>query len=94
MTSRNCWLRLQTVCALALFSVVGIVWTGRVWQARAADGAAMALEPAFKQHVKPFLEQNCLRCHNADTMMSGVRFSQLVRHREESGDWARLNEIT
>lgn len=37
----------------------------------------MALEPSFKQQVRPFLEQNCVRCHNADTMMSGVRVDQL-----------------
>jgi len=37
----------------------------------------MALEPSFQQQVKPFLEQNCVRCHNADTTMSGVRVDQL-----------------
>jgi len=77
MTSRNCWPRLQTVCALALFFFVGIVWTTRFWLAYAAGSAPTALEPSFEQLVKPFLEQNCVRCHNADTMMSGVRVDEL-----------------
>src|SRR5258706_7135096 len=77
MTSRNCWPRLQTVCALALVSVVGIVWTARVWQARAADGPAVPLEASFQQQAKPFLEQHCVQCHNADVMTSGVRVDHL-----------------
>jgi cytochrome c553 len=77
MTLRNCWPRLQTVGALALFSVAGIAWTARFWLAQAADGAPLALGPSFQQQVKPFLEQNCVRCHNADTTMSGVRVDQL-----------------
>jgi mono/diheme cytochrome c family protein len=77
MASRNRWLRLLTVRALALFSFAGILWTARFWFAYAADGAPTSLEPSFTQQVKPFLEQNCVRCHNADTMMSGVRVDQL-----------------
>jgi hypothetical protein len=37
----------------------------------------MALEGSFEQQVKPFLKQNCMRCHDADTMMSGVRVDVL-----------------
>ena len=71
-------LRLQTVCALALFSAGGLVWTARFLQAQGSDSAASAaLEPSFEQHVKPFLKQNCVRCHNSDTAMSGVRVDQL-----------------
>src|SRR6185295_17686811 len=49
MTSRKCWPRLQTVCAFALFSVVGIAWTARFWLAQAADGPAVPLEASFQQ---------------------------------------------
>lgn len=77
MTSRNRWLRLRTVFAAALLLLAAIAWTARSWCTQAADGHAMPLESTFKQQVKPFLEQNCLRCHNADTMMSGVRVDQL-----------------
>ncbi|HUQ91428.1 MAG TPA: DUF1592 domain-containing protein [Bryobacteraceae bacterium] len=45
---------LQTVCALALFSIAGMA-----------------------EDVKPFLKQNCVRCHNEETAMSGVRVDQL-----------------
>ncbi len=36
-----------------------------------------SLEPSFEQQVKPFLKQNCVRCHNENTAMSGVRVDQL-----------------
>ena len=94
MTSRNFWLRPQTVFVFALFSAGWIAWT-----AQAADNAPASLEPSFEQQVKPFLKQNCLRCHNADTAMSGIRVDQLdasledrhvrvweaVRHRIDNG---------
>jgi len=68
---------LQTAFALALFSVVGLIWTARSWQARAADGPAVPLEASFQQQAKPFLEQHCVQCHNADVMTSGVRVDHL-----------------
>ena len=77
MTSRNSCLRLQSACALALFSVVGIVWTARVWQARAADGPTIPLEASFERQAGPFLKQHCVQCHNADVMTSGVRVDHL-----------------
>jgi hypothetical protein len=45
--------------------------------AQAPSGPPSKLEPSFEQHVKPFLKENCVRCHNADTAMSGVRVDQL-----------------
>jgi mono/diheme cytochrome c family protein len=42
-----------------------------LWAASAADVAT------FDRDVKPFLKQNCVRCHNVDTAMSGVRVDQL-----------------
>ncbi|MEO8658972.1 MAG: DUF1592 domain-containing protein [Bryobacteraceae bacterium] len=40
-------------------------------------GAPAALEPSFEQYVKPFLTQNCAKCHNADNGTAGVRVDQL-----------------
>lgn len=67
MTSRRCWF---------LFSVVGIAWTARFLLAQ-VGGSPVPNGPAFEQQVKPFLKQNCERCHNAETSMSGVRVDQL-----------------
>ena len=77
MTSRTYRLRLQAACTLALLSLLGVGWTARSKQAQAADGAPTALETSFERHVKPFLEQNCVQCHNVDTMTSGVRVDHL-----------------
>jgi mono/diheme cytochrome c family protein len=76
MTSRNYSLRLQA-CTLALVSVLVVAWTAHFVRAQAADGAPIALETSFGQYVGPFLKQNCLACHNADTAMSGIRLEQL-----------------
>ena len=77
MNSRNSRLRLHTTCVLVLVSIATIGWTSRFLLAQAADSATVALRPSFEQQVKPFLKQNCVRCHNADTAMSGVRVDQL-----------------
>ncbi|MBM3803658.1 MAG: DUF1592 domain-containing protein [Acidimicrobiia bacterium] len=47
------------------------------WRAHAEEGAAVARQPSFDPLARPFLEQHCVRCHNADTTMSGVRVDQL-----------------
>lgn len=41
----------------------------------AAGGNAAAV--TFEQQAKPFLQQNCVRCHNVDNMVSGVRVDHL-----------------
>lgn len=60
-----------------------------------ATGAA----ESFTQEVQPFFQKNCVRCHNDETSMAGVRINQLtpamedrqigvwegVRHRIEDG---------
>lgn len=74
---RSGWLRVQAACALALSSVVGIAWTAQSVLAQAVDDSSSALETAFEQHAKPFLQQNCIQCHNEDTAMSGIRLDQL-----------------
>ena len=77
MISRNYRLRLQAACALALVSVLGFAWTAHFRVAHAAAPAPMVNVKSFEQQVKPFLNQNCLRCHNEETSMSGVRVDQL-----------------
>lgn len=50
-------------------------------------GAAVdptALESSFEQHVKPFLNRNCVRCHNQEKMKSGVRVDHLDASLEDS----------
>ena len=42
-----------------------------------AQAAPLALDASFKDEVQPFLQRNCLQCHNADTAMSGIRLDQL-----------------
>ncbi len=75
MTPRDSWLRLRPVFALALMSIGGIAWTARFLPAQTA--APSPLQPSFEQLVKPFLKRNCLRCHNEETSMSGVRVDHL-----------------
>ena len=69
--------RLQTVCALALSSLLALAWTARLLLAQSTPPAAATQQPAFEQVVKPFLAQNCVRCHNGETSMSGVRVDDL-----------------
>jgi hypothetical protein len=66
MNLRIHWLRLQAACLFALLLL-----------AQDGDRAPATLATSFEQQVKPFLKQNCIRCHNVDTAMSGVRVDQL-----------------
>lgn len=77
MISRDRRFRLHPAYVIALLSVTGMIWTTCCWLAQAADGPTVPLETSFQQQVKPFLEQYCVQCHNADTMMSGVRVDHL-----------------
>lgn len=68
------------------FGAVGIlrglgIWIGAAFFVASAatfaseDGADLA--NTFTQRVKPFLDQHCLRCHNPDNLVSGVRVDHL-----------------
>ena len=77
-----------TKLSLALLSIAAITWLG-----------AQPTSSPFDESVKPFLEQNCLKCHNVDNSTAGVRVDQLgpkledqhvrlwesIRHRVEEG---------
>ena len=75
MTRRDSWLRLRPALALALISIGGIAWTARFLPAQTAS--PVPLQPSFEQIVKPFFKRNCVRCHNEDVSISGVRVDQL-----------------
>ena len=45
--------------------------------ARSSAGAEEDLATAFAQFAQPFLKQNCMRCHEGDNSMGGVRVDQL-----------------
>ena len=73
---------MQAAGTLVVLLLLGVAWTARSTQAQAADGAATtletsALEDSFEQDVRPFLNQNCVPCHNDDTRTSGVRVDHL-----------------
>ncbi len=42
-----------------------------------ASAQAQAIDPVFKDQVKPFLQQYCQRCHHVDKPVSGVRVDHL-----------------
>ena len=54
-----------TKLSLALLSIAAITWLG-----------AQPTSSPFDESVKPFLEQNCLKCHNVDNSTAGVRVDQ------------------
>ncbi|MFN0055027.1 MAG: DUF1592 domain-containing protein [Planctomycetales bacterium] len=78
--------------ALALAGVV-VAATG--WKTRGDDSATAvpAASPSgdaratdqtlFQEQIQPLLTTYCVRCHNADTMKSGVRVDQLVAEPED-----------
>ncbi|MEO8131265.1 MAG: DUF1587 domain-containing protein, partial [Bryobacteraceae bacterium] len=74
MTLGNYRHRRQIVYAIATAAVFSVTWTARAWQAKDASAATQA---AFEQQIKPFLKQNCVRCHNEETSISGVRVDSL-----------------
>src|SRR6478752_9432214 len=77
MNSRNHWFRLQAACAFLLICFAVFIGAADLGSAQAADATPVNLGPSFEQQVKPFLKQNCVRCHNTETAMSGVRVDQL-----------------
>ena len=58
-------------CLLALFLSAGIALTTRFLPAQTT------LEPSFTEIVKPFFNQNCVKCHNSDLSTAGIRVDQL-----------------
>jgi len=71
------WYRRLRLSAVTLLSVGGIVWSARYVTAQSPSDAAKALAPQFNTLIKPFLQKNCVQCHNADVMTAGIRVDQL-----------------
>lgn len=62
------WTRLRSALALALFSLAMIAITGRYLTAQAPDP-----DPDYRA----FLNANCVRCHNGDNSIAGIRVDNL-----------------
>ncbi|MEZ5352486.1 MAG: DUF1592 domain-containing protein [Bryobacteraceae bacterium] len=77
MIFKKNWPRFQTLCAAGVLSLTAIVWTASFLTAQTAGDPETSLEASFEAQVKPFFQQNCIRCHNTDVAMSGVRLDQL-----------------
>ncbi len=87
--------RISALCAAAAF----MGFAG--WVSAQSNGNAPKPlnEAAFASEVKPFLNKNCVRCHNADNAIAGIRVDNLdtslddrqirfwegIRHRVKNG---------
>ena len=67
--------------ALLLFlscaAIVAVYPLAQSLGAQSSPGSDGESEASFEKFAKPFLTQNCLRCHEADNSMGGVRVDQL-----------------
>jgi len=66
--------RTHSVWALSLLSIACIALTARYVTAQSASAPT---DPAFEQFVRPFLAQNCVRCHNVDNSTAGIKVDVL-----------------
>jgi len=68
------------VCVIGILRGLGL-WIGVAFFVVAATTFASEggteLANSFAQQVKPFLDQHCLRCHNPENLMSGIRVDHL-----------------
>ena len=65
---------------LLFFSFTAIVAVYPSWDQSWAQSSANSdgeLAASFEKLAKPFLNQNCLRCHDGDTRMGGIQVDQL-----------------
>ncbi|MXY69450.1 MAG: DUF1592 domain-containing protein [Acidobacteriia bacterium] len=69
--------RPQARWGIALAGAIIVAWNVSLLPSDAADAAPPSLEASFEQTAGPFLNQNCVACHNENTAMSGVRLDQL-----------------
>src|SRR5690606_12304825 len=75
-------LRLQSAWVLSLLSIAVIALTARFVAAQAVSAPAPT-DSGYEQFVRPFLAQNCVRCHNADNSTAGVRVDHIDAGFEE-----------
>jgi len=81
MTPRTTRLPFPTFSALALLLLFGIAWSTHLLLAQSTSNSsapeATPLAANFDQSIKPFLQQNCVKCHNADNPTAGIRVDHL-----------------
>lgn len=67
--------------ALLLFffgaAIVAVYPSAQFSEAQSPAGSNDELAASFDKFVQPFLTQNCMRCHEGDNSMGGVRVDQL-----------------
>ena len=69
-----CHAVIATVIAAWQSAGVTVAQTASAPEQNSAD---LAVAESFAEQVQPLLQKHCLRCHNADTMKSGIRVDQL-----------------
>ena len=74
-------LAFRSVSALGLLFIIALGLTARFSPAQSVTAPS---DPSFEQFVKPFLTQNCQRCHNVDNSTAGVRVDLLDPHFEDN----------
>lgn len=67
----------RTAVAVTILTAGSVLVSTHFLQAQAPQDALKALASPFESDVKPFLRKNCVRCHNADNPMAGVRVDHL-----------------
>jgi hypothetical protein len=75
--SKNIQRRRRGWALLLFFSFAAIAIVAEYPRAQSSTGSDAELEASFEKLAKPFLKQNCLRCHDGETSMGGVRIDQL-----------------
>lgn len=76
------WFTLPKLGGMALAVAAGVAWIGPFDAAQAAD-TGPSLEPGFEQVVRPFLQKNCVSCHNVDVATAGIKVDQLNANLED-----------
>ena len=62
--------------ALGLVSVAALAFTARFLAAQAVTAPP---DPLFEQFVKPFLQQNCVKCHNVENSTAAFASISSIR---------------
>ncbi|MEP7363261.1 MAG: DUF1592 domain-containing protein [Acidobacteriota bacterium] len=81
MNFRISRIRYSTANALAFLALSGAAWTTHLVLAQSPESSTAPqvapLTAEFSQSIKPFLEKNCVKCHNADNPTAGIRVDHL-----------------
>lgn len=76
-------IRLKPISLAVLVSLVCFGILARYVTAQTPATASKDLAPSFDQVPKPFFKQYCVRCHNTDMSVAGVRVDQLNADMED-----------